>query len=54
MLVQVRVAAFELPGSPAAMLMEIAKTTGGRFSMVYKGELKTGRGAEQLTSPKYD
>jgi hypothetical protein len=36
------------------MLLEIANTTGGRFSMVYKGELKTGRAAEALTNPKFD
>ena len=46
--------AFELPGTPAAQLMEIAKTTGGKFSMVYKGERKSGRAAEALTNPKYD
>lgn len=46
--------AFELPGTPAAMLMEIAQVTGGRFSMVYKGELKSGRAAESLTDPKFD
>lgn len=46
--------AFELPGSPAARLLEIAQNTGGRFSMVYKGELKTGRAAEALTDSKFD
>lgn len=46
--------AFELPGSPAALLLEIAKTTGGTFSMVYKGERKTGRAAEALTDPEFD
>ena len=30
--------AFELPGSPAGMLLEISTLTGGRFSMVHKGE----------------
>jgi hypothetical protein len=46
--------AFELAGSPASMLMEIAKTTGGRFSMVYKGELLTGRAAEKYTNSSFD
>ena len=46
--------AFELPGSPAATLMEIAKVTGGRFTMVYKGERLTGRAAEKYTSLTFD
>jgi hypothetical protein len=46
--------AFELPGSPAGMLMEIAKTTGGKFSMVYKGKVLGGSAAERYTSSKYD
>lgn len=46
--------AFELAGSPAAMLKEIATVTGGRFSMVYEGKLLTGRSAEKYTSAKYD
>lgn len=46
--------AFELPGSPAALLLQIAEKTGGKFSMVYKGELKSGRAAEKLTDPEYD
>ncbi|MCH2331792.1 MAG: hypothetical protein MK312_09680, partial [Roseibacillus sp.] len=46
--------AFEVPGSPAGRLMEIAKDTGGKFVMVHKGERKTGRAAEALTDPKYD
>ena len=46
--------AFEVPGSPAGRLMEIAKDTGGKFVMVYKGQRKTGRAAEALTDPKYD
>lgn len=46
--------AFELPGSPAALLLQIAEKTGGKFSMVYKGELKKGRAAEKFTDPEYD
>ena len=46
--------AFELPGTPAALLLEISQNTGGRFSMVYKGVRKSGRAAEALTNPKYD
>ena len=44
--------AFEVPGEPAALLMDIAKMTGGKFVMVYKGERKTGRAAEALTNPQ--
>jgi hypothetical protein len=46
--------AFEVPGSPAGRLMEIAKDTGGKFVMVYKGQRKTGRAAEALTDPRHD
>ncbi len=46
--------AFELPGSPAGLLLEISQLTGGRFSMVYKGELKSGRAAQALTDAKFD
>jgi hypothetical protein len=46
--------AFELPGSPAGMLMEISRVTGGRFTMVYKGKRLSGMAAEKLTSPTYD
>lgn len=46
--------AFELAGSPAAMLMEIAKVNRGRFSMVYQGKLLTGRAAEKYTNSSYD
>ncbi len=46
--------AFELPGSPAGLLLEISQNTGGKFSMVYKGELKTGQAAERLTNPSFD
>lgn len=46
--------AFELAGSPASQLLEISKTTGGRFSMVYKGKLLKGRAAEKYTSPTFD
>jgi len=46
--------AFELAGSPAGMLMEIAKVSGGRFSMLYEGKLLTGRAAEKYTNSSYD
>lgn len=46
--------AFELPGSPAGQLHEIADKTGGKFSMVYKGKLYTGGSAERFTHGKYD
>ena len=46
--------AFELAGSAAGMLMEIANVNRGRFSMVYKGKLLTGRAAEKYTNSSYD
>lgn len=46
--------AFELPGTPAAMLAEIAKKTGGRFTLVYKGKRLSGPSAEKYTSGIYD
>ena len=46
--------AFELPGTPAARLMEIAQETGGKFSMIYKGKRLTGRSAEDLTGSEHD
>lgn len=46
--------AFELAGSPAGMLLEIAKVTGGRFSMVYEGELLKGRAAEKYAKESFD
>ncbi|MGB0327670.1 MAG: vWA domain-containing protein [Akkermansiaceae bacterium] len=46
--------AFELPGTPAARLMEIAQETGGKFSMIYKGKRLIGRSAEDLTGSEHD
>jgi hypothetical protein len=46
--------AFELPGTPAARLMEIAQETGGKFSMIYKGKRLVGRSAEDLTGSEHD
>lgn len=46
--------AFELPGTPARYMMEVAQATGGQFSMVYKGKLIRGSAAKDLTSSKYD
>lgn len=46
--------AFELPGTPAAQLLEIAQETGGRFAMIYKGKRLIGRSAEDLTGPEHD
>jgi len=46
--------AFELPGSPAARLLEIAQETGGKFSMIYKGKRLIGRSAEDLTGMEHD
>ncbi len=46
--------AFELPGTPAAQLMEIAQETGGKFTMIYQGKRLTGSAAEKLTDEDYD
>ena len=46
--------AFELPGTPARYMMEIAKATGGKFAMVYKGKLLSGSAAEDLTKSSFD
>jgi len=46
--------AFELPGTPARYMMDVARATGGKFSMVYKGKLLSGSSAEELTSSKFD
>lgn len=46
--------AFELPGTPAARLLEIAQETGGKFSMIYKGKRLVGRSAEDLTGDEHD
>ena len=46
--------AFELPGTPARYMMDIAKETGGKFTMVYKGKLVSGSAAEDLTASKFD
>jgi hypothetical protein len=46
--------AFELPGTPAHNLMEIARETGGKFTMIHKGKRLTGMAAEKLTSSEYD
>lgn len=46
--------AFELPGTPARYMMDIAKATGGKFSLVYKGKLLSGTAAEDLTHSKFD
>jgi hypothetical protein len=46
--------AFELPGTPARYMMDIARATGGKFSMVYKGKLLSGGPAEDLTKSSLD
>ena len=46
--------AFELPGTPARNLMEIAQQTGGKFTLIYKGKRLRGMVAEKYTSSKYD
>ena len=38
--------AFELPGTPARYMMDLAQATGGRFTMVYKGKRLSGSSAE--------
>lgn len=46
--------AFELPGTPARYMLDIAKETGGKFAMVHKGKLLSGSAAEDLTASSYD
>jgi hypothetical protein len=46
--------AFELPGTPARYMLDIAKETGGRFSIVYKGKLLSGAEAERFTASTFD
>lgn len=46
--------AFELPGTPARYMMDVARATGGKFSMVYKGKLLSGGAAEDLTKSSFD
>jgi hypothetical protein len=46
--------AFELPGTPARYMMDIAKATGGRFTLVYKGQLLSGSAAERLANSAAD
>lgn len=46
--------AFELPGTPARNLMELAQETGGRFTLIYKGKRLSGPGAEKYTTSDHD
>jgi hypothetical protein len=46
--------AFELPGTPARMMMEVANTTGGKFTLVYNGKRLSGMAAEKLTGSEHD
>ncbi|MEJ6578249.1 MAG: VWA domain-containing protein [Akkermansiaceae bacterium] len=46
--------AFELPGSAAGKLRDIAEDTGGKFVLIYKGKRLTGSSAEKYTSSDYD
>jgi len=52
--VPISTVAFELPGTPAAQLLEISEKTGGKFNMVYKGRRYSGGAAERFTNVKYD
>ena len=46
--------AFELPGTPARNLMELAQETGGRFTLIYEGKRLSGTAAEKYTTTQYD
>jgi len=46
--------AFELPGTPARNLMELAQETGGRFTLIYEGKRLSGTAAEAYTTSQYD
>lgn len=46
--------AFELPGTPAYELSEIAKKTGGNFVLYYEGKRYVGQSAEEYTGSEHD
>ena len=46
--------AFELPGTPARYMLDVAKATGGQFTLVYKGKLLSGSAAVDLTNSSFD
>jgi hypothetical protein len=46
--------AFELPGTPAYELSEIAKKTGGSFVLYYEGKRIGGEAAKKFTGSEYD
>ncbi|MGB1130032.1 MAG: hypothetical protein ACPG4K_08275 [Haloferula sp.] len=46
--------AMEEPGEEAAAMMEMAKETGGRFTMIYEGRAIGGRSAEKYTSDEWE
>jgi len=46
--------AFELPGTPARNLMELAQETGGKFTLIYEGKRLAGSAAEKFTTTQYD
>ncbi len=46
--------AFELPGTPARNLLDIAQETGGKFTLIYKGKRLRGMVAEKYTGSQYD
>ena len=46
--------AFELPGTPARYMMDIAQQTGGRFTLIYKGKRLSGPAAEKFTGSEHD
>lgn len=46
--------AFELPGTPAKLMMKIAEATGGKFTVIFKGRAYRGQDAENLTKPNFD
>ncbi|BCX49550.1 hypothetical protein HAHE_34580 [Haloferula helveola] len=46
--------AMEEPGEEARAMSEMAKETGGRFTMIYKGRAYSGMGAEKYTTGEFD
>jgi hypothetical protein len=46
--------AFEVPGVAASYMMDVAKATGGNFTLVYKGQLLTGSAAARIAHSSYD
>jgi hypothetical protein len=52
--VPINTIAFEVPGTPASLLHDIARDSRGKFTLIYKGKVISGPAADRYTSPTYD